>query len=287
MKIGAPTLRRTDSIQLRTDSRLFTYPIFKPMIHWKVSFMRKICTFEKSPDDILFQRVWIDIQKEKKEHDNVPSESFVSFEKFAQIRLFIETVIKIVEIEVACLTVSWWNTIIRNIWIHFARISGEFATSLIVSRTFVGRPFRSVDWRASRIEPGKIAKAEFLQTTTIETDDDRRIRSRFAGRNRISPRLTAIIPNLLPSIPTFPLSQRISIECFDKSYPRVSHVTFVFILFERKNRNFLLSLGNLFNRRNRRPISPIFQHFLPCFSTYRAISETFCPDYSSGMVSVT
>lgn len=227
------------------------------------------------------------IYRKKKKHDNVPSESFVSFEKFAQIRLFIETVIKIVEIEVACLTVSWWNTIIRNIWIHFARISGEFATSLIVSRTFVGRPFRSVDWRASRIEPGKIAKAEFLQTTTIETDDDRRIRSRFAGRNRISPRLTAIIPNLLPSIPIFPLSQRISIERFDKSFPRVLHITFVFILFERKNRNFLLSLGNLFNRRNRRPISPIFQHFLPCFSTYRAISETFCPDYSSGMVSVT
>ena len=45
------------------------------------------------------------IYRKKKKHDNVPSESFVSFEKFAQIRLFIETVIKI-EIEVACLTVS-------------------------------------------------------------------------------------------------------------------------------------------------------------------------------------
>lgn len=56
----------------------------------------------------------------------------------------------------------------KNIWSHFARISGGFATSFIVSRTFVGRRFWSVDWRATRIEPGKIAKAEFLRATTIE-----------------------------------------------------------------------------------------------------------------------
>lgn len=170
---------------IRTDftARLFTYPIFKPMIHWKVSKNLHLM--------ILYFNGFESMYKNKK----VRQRSFRILRFVRRILgVYRERSVKIVRIEVARLTVSWWNMIIRNIWIHFARISGGFATSLIVSRTFVGRPFRSVDWRASRIEPGKIAKAEFLQTTTIETDDDRRIRSRFAGRNRISPRLTAIIP---------------------------------------------------------------------------------------------
>lgn len=90
---------------------------------------------------------------------------------------------------ISCLTVYRWNMIIEISGAISQASPADLQRRSLFREHLSGVPSWSVDWRATRIEPGKIAKAEFL-TGDYNRTDERRIRSRFVERT--DPHLTLV-----------------------------------------------------------------------------------------------